>query len=101
MSDRKARFGVLSRFAKGYQEKTGEKLVFNKYSGQWDADALLESYGNDVNEMIDRYFALSEHPSWKGFCRDAQKIWDGLKIEQEDLAARAKMKARFKEWASE
>ncbi len=102
MAERKAKFAILSYFQKKYSAFTGgETLVINKYSAQWDADALLESYGSDLNHLIDRYFTVSDHPSWKGFCRDAQKIYDSLAAEESDKVERQNMKKRFKEWISD
>lgn len=99
MVDRKVKFAFLSFFAKRYQEVMGQKLVINKYAAQWDADALLESYSEPVlKDMTNRYFSLSDHPSWKGFCRDAQKVFDGMETESADLTERAIMKLKTKEW---
>jgi len=103
MVDRKAKFAILSYFQKGYSSSTGgETLTINKYSAQWDADALIESYGVDsLKKMIDRYFQYSDHPSWKGFCRDAQKVWDGLLIEALDQDERTIIKQKVKEWLND
>ncbi len=103
MTDRKARFVILSYFQKKYSEATGgETLTINKYSAQWDADALLDSYEMvPLKQMIDRYFTTSDHPSWKGFCRDAQKIWEIQAIESLDLAHRNLLKKRAKEWMND
>lgn len=103
MADRKAKFAILSYFQKGYSKATGgETLVMNKYSAQWDADALIDSYEMEpLKKMIDRYFRINDHPSWKGFCRDAQKVWEGLAIEALDEAHRKILKQRAKEWMNE
>lgn len=102
MTNRKDKFAIISYFQKKYQEITGGKLVINKYTAQWDADALIESYEmQPLKQMIDRYFALSEHPSWKGFCKDAQKIWEVQAIESLDIAHRNILKQRAKEWMNE
>lgn len=80
----------------------GQKLVINKYAAQWDADALLESYPEPVlKDMVNRYFSLSDHPSWKGFCRDAQKIYEAMHVEEQDVRWRNIMKQRAKEWMNE
>lgn len=103
MTDRKMKFAILSYFQKGYSQATGgETLVMNKYSAQWDADALIESYGVDpLKKMIDRYFAVSDHPSWKGFCRDAQKVLDNMVAEEQDLTDRELVKRRARAWMNE
>lgn len=102
MADRKVKFAFLSFFSKRYQEVMGQKLVMNKYATQWDADALLESYPEPLlKDMVNRYFALSDHPSWRGFCRDAQKILDGMQIEDADLSERALIKKRAREWMND
>lgn len=103
MADRKMKFAILSYFQKGYSKATGgETCTINKYSAQWDADALIDSYTVDTLKcMIDRYFELSAHPSWKGFCRDAQKVWEGLIYEQLDRDERTLIKKRAREWMNE
>lgn len=103
MVDRKVKFSILSYFQRGYSKATGgETLVMNKYSAQWDADALIESYGSDkLKEMIDYYFLVSEHPSWKGFCRDAQKVHESMFAEEQDRRWREIMKSRTREWLNE
>lgn len=100
MVDRKAKFAILSYFQKAYAQATGgETLTINKYSAQWDADALIESYEVEpLKKMIDRYFKYSDHPSWKGFCRDSQKVWEAQAIEALDQAERKISKQRVKEW---
>lgn len=103
MADRKIKFAILSYFQKGYVNATGgETFVMNKYAAQWDADALIDSYGVDtLKKMIDRYFVVSVTPSWKGFCRDAQKVWESLMTEALDQQERKVMKARFQEWMND
>lgn len=103
MADRKMKFAILSYFQKEYGKATGGRTVtINKYSAQWDADALIESYGvDDLKKLIDRYLELSPSPSWKGFCRDAQKVWEGLIMEALDRDERATIKRRAKEWMNE
>ncbi len=103
MVDRKVKFAILSYFQKQYSAKTGgETLTINKYSAQWDADALVESYGADtLKRMIDRYFQLRDHPSWKGFCRDAGKVLDGMSAEAADLSERRIIKQKVKEWMND
>lgn len=103
MADRKMKFAILSYFQKGYSKATGgETTTINKYSAQWDADALIESYGvDDLKKLIDHYFEVSAYPSWKGFCRDAQKVWDGLIMEALDRDERTLIKQRAKEWMNE
>ncbi len=102
MADRKVKFAFLSFFAKRYKEVTGQKLVINKYAAQWDADALLESYPEPaLKDMANRYFVLSDHPSWKGFCRDAQKVWEGMLTENIDQEERKLIKQKLKEWLND
>lgn len=99
MADRKQKFGLLSYFTTQYAKYTGRKVTINKYAGQWDADALIDSYGyEECRLMVDRYLSLSSSPSWKGFARDAQKVWDGMQEEEADSKNRSLIKKRFKEW---
>lgn len=103
MADRKAKFAILSYFQKGYSKVTGgETLVMNKYSAQWDADALLESYDVDtLKAMIDRYLTLVDHPSWKGFCRDAERVREGMVLDEQDKRWREIMKEQLKVWMND
>lgn len=102
MTDRKAKFGIISYFQKSYHARYGRGIVINKYAAQWDADALIDSYGVEpLKQMIDRYIALGESPTWKGFCNSAQKIWEAQAIEALDKAHRDLMKENARRWMSE
>lgn len=103
MSDRKDKFAVLSYFQKRYKDTlNGQNLVINKYTAQWDADALIDSYGIQMTkQLIDRYFSLSEHPSWKGFARDAQKIYNAMVVEWEDEQSRKLMRQKVRTWMND
>ena len=99
MADRKQRFGLVTYFEKVQQRVTGSKTTINRYSGQWDADAILESYGYDKSkELIDRYFKIATSPSWKRFAYDVEKVYDGMREEIEDKKQREVMRQRAKEW---
>ena len=102
MVDRKIKFSILSYFQKRYKEKTGRPVMINKYAAQWDADALVESYGaDDIKAMIDRYLQFSSNPSWKGFCRDSHKVFDAIAIEAMDREERSLIKKKVGEWLNE
>ena len=102
MAERRQRFGLVSYFERGYMNATGEKLVINRYSGQWDADALIESYGYaDCKSLVDRYFSITDGPSWKRFVSKADKIYHGAIEEKEDLEQRRIMKQRAAAWMNE
>jgi hypothetical protein len=102
MADRKARFALLGNFTKKYKQQTGRDLVINKYAAQWDADALVDSYPKEtLDALVARYFVVSDSPSWKAFARDAQKIFDSMTREQEDVAYRKVMRQKVKEWMNQ
>ena len=102
MADRKAKFALISYFQKLYLRDAGKRLVINKYIAQWDADALIDSYGKETaTKLVDRYFSLSDNPSWRSFARDAQKLYDGMVAEEEDKAARATMRRKFNDWINQ
>lgn len=99
MADRKAKFALLSFFGSEYLKKTGNKLIINKYSAAWDADALIESFGFDECKiLITRYFDVSVNPSWKGFAKSADRVYTGLIDEQHDKASRQQIKRQAIEW---
>ena len=103
MTDRKVKFEILAYFQRQSSKYTGgETLMLNKYTAQWDADALIQSFGQQMTrQLIDRYFLYADHPSWKGFARDAQKIYESMVIEWEDEQSRSVMKKRVKEWMND
>jgi len=103
VTDRKIKFAILSYFQKGYSKATGgETLVMNKYAAQWDADALIESYGAEpLKNIIDCYFKVSDNPSWKGFCRDANRVYEAMVAEEQDRRWRSIMKQQLRAWLDE
>lgn len=102
VAHRKEKFAIISYFQKKYKERLGKGLVVNKYQAQWDADALIGSYGVELlKDMIDRYFLLSSYPTWRNFCRDAQKVYEGMLDEQADLKHRHYIKMKMKSWLEE
>ena len=93
MADRKMRFALVVYFEKSQTKITGSKIPINRYSGQWDADAILESYGMDTSKaLVDRYFKISSAPTWKRFVNSADKVYTDLKAEIEDKRQRRLMK---------
>lgn len=101
MADRKDKFVLISYFQKLYLRSQGKPLVVNKYLAQWDADALIDSYGKQTAmRLVDRYFDLTDSPAWRSFARNAQKLYDGMIEEEEDKKARAQMRRKFNDWIS-
>ena len=99
MADRKMRFALVVYFEKSQTKITGRKVPINRYSGQWDADAILESYGMDTSKaLVDRYFKISSAPTWKRFVNSADKVYTDLRVETEDKRQRKIMKEKMKEW---
>lgn len=97
VADRKARFALVSYF-----EKVCKSKPVNRYSAQWDADALLQSYGDQVcRQLIDRYANLAVAPTWTNFAKNADRLYNGMLEQKADLENRKKIKQRMKEWLSE
>jgi CTP:phosphocholine cytidylyltransferase-like protein len=102
MAERKARLGVISYFKKIQKLTTGRSETINIYSAQWAADALVESYTYDgTKALVDRYFKVSQSPSWKTFVYNSEKIYDEFVAEKEDREKRLIMKQRVAAWLHE
>lgn len=102
MADRKQRFGLVAYFEKVQKTKYGTKVAINRYSGQWDADAILESYGiDDAKKLVDRYFEIAVDPSWKRFVNTAEKVYAEWTAENEDKRQRKIMRDRMEAWLRE
>jgi hypothetical protein len=99
VAKRTHRFALVVYFEKIQKQTTGSETPINLYSGQWDADAILESYGMDTSKaLVDRYFKISSAPTWKRFVNTADKVLADLKAETEDKRQRRLMKDKMKEW---
>ncbi len=99
MADRKERFALVAYFEKMEQRYTGTKTVINRYSGQWDADAIIESYGlAEAKELVNRYLKVSQGPTWKRFVNNADRVYYEMLAENQDKADRKKMRELAKEW---
>lgn len=102
MADRKERFGLVSYFEKMEQKYTGRKTTINRYSGQWDADAIVESYGLSLaKELVNRYLKVAVNPTWKRFVNNADRVYDEMEQEKRDREQRKIMRARVEEWLKE
>ena len=99
MADRKDRFVLISYFEKLYREKFGEKTVINKYSEQWAADALIESFGREECERAIRYyFHVNQSPSWKSYANNVHKLLQSIEAQNQDKNYREDMKKKARDW---
>lgn len=99
MADRKERFSVLSRFESLCRKNGINHPVINKYSEQWAADALLETFSlSDIYTLLDYYFKVNPRPTWKSFANNADKVLQSMKDRQADEEFRAEMRKKAKEW---
>ena len=99
MAERKHRFALLSYFEKVEGKIKKTKTPINRYSGQWAADAIIETYGfKKSKELVDRYFQVSAYPSWKGFANNAERVYSEWETEKEDKRQRLLMKERMRDW---
>lgn len=99
MAKRQERFALLGYFEKIEKRKRGAAAPINKHVGQWESDALIESYGIDVcKQLIDRFFMVSANPKWKTFVYNAEKLYNDSIAEKEDREHRALINKRMKEW---
>jgi hypothetical protein len=102
MADRTQRFALLSRYDKYHQLKYKEKPVYNKWSEQWAADALVESYGLDAClDLLEYYFDTARSPDWKYFSNYAQDIITAKKQKEQDDKERAERREMARSWLNE
>jgi hypothetical protein len=98
MADKKQRFAILTRFQKHLKERNISAEI-NIYSQQWAADAMIESYGYEKTmDAIEYYFSISASPDWNWFAYNSDKVIQSKRLEEEDKAVRAKLRAGAKKW---
>lgn len=99
MADKKQRFAIISRFEKNAREKGVTLQPINKYSQQWAADAMIESYGyEDCLDIVDYYFIVSASPDWSWLAYNSEKLVQSRQAEVEDKALRARLRQGAKKW---
>jgi len=99
MADKKQRFALISKFEKNARQKGVILQPINKYSQQWAADAMIESYGYDeCLDIIDYYFAVSASPDWSWFAYNSERLVQSRHIEKEDRELRARLRQGAKKW---
>jgi hypothetical protein len=102
MADRGQRFALLSRYDQHYKFRYNVVPQYNKWSEQWAADALIESYGKDLcYELLQYYFDVAANPDWKYFSNNIDKIIDGKQDYEKDIEERAERRKMAKAWLNE
>lgn len=99
MADKKQRFAIISKFEKLAKDRGISISPINKYSQQWAADAMIESYGYDRSmEILDYYFSVSASPDWGWLAYNSEKLVQSKSLEEEDRILRAKLRQGAKKW---
>ena len=99
MADKKQRFAIISKFEKLARERGSPIAPINKYSQQWAADAMIESYGyENCLEIIDYYFNISASPDWNWLAYNSEKLVQSKTAENEDRILRARLREGAKKW---
>lgn len=99
MADKKQRFAVISKFEKLAREKGISIQPINKYSQQWAADAMIESYGYEkCLDIVGYYFNVSASPDWSWLAYNSERLVQSKAAEEEDRALRARLREGAKKW---
>lgn len=99
MADKKQRFAIISRFEKNAREKGITLQPINKYSQQWAADAMIDSYGYEESlDIVDYYFIVSASPDWSWLAYNSDKLVQSKALEQEDRALRKRLREGARKW---
>lgn len=99
MADKKQRFAIISRFEKNAKDKGIFHQPINKYSQQWAADAMIESYGYENSlDIVDYYFIVSASPEWNWLAYNSEKLLQSKQSEEEDKRLRARLRQGAKKW---
>jgi len=99
VAERKEKFALISRFEKKCKMDNISNTVINKYSEQWAADALLESFSTEeLNSVMDYYFSINRQPTWRGFANNADRLLQSMRLQEEDRKFREQMREKAKEW---
>lgn len=102
MADRKDKFALISYFVQVYKKSYKQPVVVNRYAAQWDADALIDSFGlQECKGIVDYYIHYAVAPSWRGFAKNAERVYNKIQEEAADKEARRIMRERVKEWAND
>ena len=98
----KDKFAVISKFEKLTKEHKFVRPPINKYSEQWAADALIQSFGlNRVYELMDYYFSINSNPQWRQFALKASDLHMAMLLKAQDEAFRAEQRKKMKELLDE
>lgn len=99
MADKKQRFAIISKFEKLARQKGFSIQPINKYSQQWAADAMIESYGYEQSlEIVDYYFSVSASPDWSWLAYNSERLVQSKVSEEEDRMLRARLREGAKKW---
>jgi hypothetical protein len=102
MAERADRFALLSRFDSLYKKRYKAVPQYNKWSEQWAADALVESYGlKFCYDLVEYYFEVAQTPTWKYFSNYAHEISEKREQYIKDLEERKQRREMAKRWLSE
>ena len=102
MAERKDRMALLGTYAKHHKVKYGQQPSINKWTEQWSADAIIESYGlGTCYDLLEYYFKVAQNPSWNFFSYNAEKIWNAKIDKEKDNFERLERRRKAKEWLSE
>lgn len=102
MTDKNKRFALLSVFDKAYKARYGQPPVYNKWSEQWAADALIQSYGYEqAIELLEYYCSIAQKLDWKYFSNNAEDIRQKMENFRRDLRERAERREQAKRWLNE
>jgi hypothetical protein len=100
VADRKNKFALITKFEQHCKINNLSRLPINKYSEQWAADALLESFKyEDIISAMEYYFKINGSPTWKGFANNVDRLLQSIRMQEEDDKFRAEMRIKAKEWA--
>ena len=102
MAERKDRMALLSRYAKLHKIRYDARPLHNINREQWAADNLVESYTlYSCYDLLDYYFEVKQHPSWKHFANYADQILNAQKDTQKDNDERAERRRLARLWLHE
>jgi len=99
MAERKDRMALLSKYDKFHTLKYGDKPTYNRWSEQWAADALIDSYGiKQCIDLLEYYFDTARNPTWKYFSNFANDIKIAKERIEQDNLERQERRQKAKEW---
>jgi hypothetical protein len=99
MAEKKDRFALISKYKKLVRSRDLPEENINIHTQQWAADAIIESYGVEQSfDLVEYYVSIAQSPSWKWFSNNADKVFEGKKIKEEDNKTRELLRRQAKEW---